>query len=605
MSAKIYPFKFLDAYVREDKSIFFGRDAEIQLLYEMIFQTDLLVVYGASGTGKSSLIQCGLANRFQTHDWLPISVRRGTNLNDSFEKALQAHLPPVSADAEAESALDWLDQSWEDMGSSTALLPQSPLTRTFKSIYLQYFKPIYLIFDQFEELYVLGSRAEQIKFVEIIQEVLRIEQPIKILISIREEYLGCLYAFEKQVPELLRKKLRVEPANLEQVTRILQGIAQLPNSLVHIPAQETAVLAAHIFEKTKDKEKTVTIQLPYLQVFLDKFYLHVSQDESRQWEAQLTERALQGMGDLGDILRHFLDDQVLKLAQELFLSPDQVWALLSPLVTLEGTKVPTSIEILAQRLPEMPIDTLQKALQAFVSRRILRYDEYTGSYEMAHDSLARQIHAKRSDEEIAILEVQRLLKSQMLLQAAVQDYFTEKQLDFMEPYLGKLVLSETEQHWITESRTFRNQEKIAEERRQTAELTRIRETAEREKQLREAAEHQHQRAKRRSRIAIGVALLALLTSVGAVWQYQEAQKQRTVAVQQSQKAVEELKKAFHADIKRTKTEIGLSDNNLRIFKGNNAERDLLTFETAKRDSLQRLLQRYESQLTELQKENSF
>ncbi len=85
---KIYPFKFLDAYTKDDTGIFFGRDDEINSLYEMIFQSDVLLVYGASGTGKTSLIQCGLASKFQSHDWLALSIRRGNNLNESFDNAL-------------------------------------------------------------------------------------------------------------------------------------------------------------------------------------------------------------------------------------------------------------------------------------------------------------------------------------------------------------------------------------------------------------------------------------------------------------------------------------------------------------------------------------
>ena len=85
---KRYPFKFLDAYTRDDSDIFFGREEEVDALYEMVFQADLLLVFGASGTGKTSLIQCGLASRFQSHDWLALNIRRGSNLNVSFEKAL-------------------------------------------------------------------------------------------------------------------------------------------------------------------------------------------------------------------------------------------------------------------------------------------------------------------------------------------------------------------------------------------------------------------------------------------------------------------------------------------------------------------------------------
>ena len=64
-ATKKYPFKFLDAYSQADHDFFFGREEEVAALYEMVFQTDILLVYGASGTGKTSLIQCGLANKFQ------------------------------------------------------------------------------------------------------------------------------------------------------------------------------------------------------------------------------------------------------------------------------------------------------------------------------------------------------------------------------------------------------------------------------------------------------------------------------------------------------------------------------------------------------------
>jgi len=87
---KKYPFKFLDSYNQNDTDMFFGRDEEIVALYEMVFQNSILLVYGASGTGKTSLIQCGLAGRFKSYDWLALTIRRGTNINASLEKALIA-----------------------------------------------------------------------------------------------------------------------------------------------------------------------------------------------------------------------------------------------------------------------------------------------------------------------------------------------------------------------------------------------------------------------------------------------------------------------------------------------------------------------------------
>ena len=88
MTAKS-PFKFLDSYAKEDADVFFGRDVEIEEIYTKIFQSKLLLIFGASGTGKSSLINCGLANKFQDTDWLPVNIRRGMNINQSFTMQLE------------------------------------------------------------------------------------------------------------------------------------------------------------------------------------------------------------------------------------------------------------------------------------------------------------------------------------------------------------------------------------------------------------------------------------------------------------------------------------------------------------------------------------
>ncbi|MCB0583277.1 MAG: ATP-binding protein, partial [Phaeodactylibacter sp.] len=85
------PFKFLDAYGKEDKDIFFGRDDEVEQLYELVFQSNLTLVYGQSGTGKTSLVQCGLANRFAQSDWFNVYIRRNEDINQSMLATLQSY----------------------------------------------------------------------------------------------------------------------------------------------------------------------------------------------------------------------------------------------------------------------------------------------------------------------------------------------------------------------------------------------------------------------------------------------------------------------------------------------------------------------------------
>jgi len=430
---KRYPFKFLDAYTREDRDIFFGRDEEVKALYDMVFQTDLLLVQGPSGVGKTSLIKCGLASRFESHDWLALDVRRGPNLNDSLEQALLNAGGAVAQGEEAD-ALAWLEEDFSGTASAVQeATATSALSRQLRAVYLKHFKPVYLIFDQFEELYTLGSKAEQDAFVENVKEILRVKLPVKIILSIREEYLGHLYDFERKVPELQRKKLRVEPMNLDKVKNVILGIGALKNGNVRLKSGEEEKIATGIFEKIKEKEKTLSIELPYLQVFLDKLYLTVTGDEQRQAEATFSLDALNGLGDIGDVLRDFLDEQVAQISTRLAQKPETIWQLLSPFVTLEGTKEPLTESELRQRLKHHDPVLVHDALEAFSKGRILRFSEQDQRYEVKHDSLAKRIHAKRSDDDIAVLEVQRLVKNQLSLKPEAREWFTEKQLGFIEP----------------------------------------------------------------------------------------------------------------------------------------------------------------------------
>jgi AAA+ ATPase superfamily predicted ATPase len=131
------PFKFLDSYGFRDKDVFFGREEEVEALYTLVFKTPLTLLYGLSGTGKTSIIQCGLANRFEGPDWLPFFIRREQDINQSLRETL----------------LEAVDGP-----------PQANLPDLISTLFDDYLRPVYLIFDQFEELFILGSPEEQARF---------------------------------------------------------------------------------------------------------------------------------------------------------------------------------------------------------------------------------------------------------------------------------------------------------------------------------------------------------------------------------------------------------------------------------------------------------
>ncbi len=235
------PFKFLDAYSLEDKDHFFGRDEEIARLYQMVFESNLLLIYGPSGSGKTSLVQCGLASKFEETDWFDIFVRRRGDINRSFQKEVKKHIvTPVAAGA--------------------------PLTKVIESLFLDHFKPIYLIFDQFEELYILGDREERKRFIEEIIQIIKADINCKVLLVMREEYIARLYDFEKELPAVFDHRIRIEPMNYSNVVKVIKGSAEKFN--IELKDPDTTI--EEIFENISEGRSGV--QLSYLQIYLDKLY---------------------------------------------------------------------------------------------------------------------------------------------------------------------------------------------------------------------------------------------------------------------------------------------------------------------------------------------
>jgi len=81
------PFMGLKSYNEGDASLFYGRDRVIIALRELIKQQNFIVVSGASGTGKSSVIKAGLLPALRKKNWeiLPV-VRPGKVPMDSLQE---------------------------------------------------------------------------------------------------------------------------------------------------------------------------------------------------------------------------------------------------------------------------------------------------------------------------------------------------------------------------------------------------------------------------------------------------------------------------------------------------------------------------------------
>jgi len=422
------PFKFLDAYSATDSAAFFGRSEETAALYDMVMKNRLILVYGQSGTGKTSLIQCGLASKFDTTDWLPIFIRRQNDLNQS----LQQQLSRVSGLAASENPLE-----------------------AIREIYLNFLRPVYLVFDQLEELFILGGAKEQEAFVSQIKTIQESNTPCRILLVIREEYLAHLYSFERLIPTLFDRRLRVEPMGAAKVTEVLRGTFQQFNIGVEAPAEAT-------FSKIIDNISggKAGIQLPYLQVYLDLLYREdfartypgQEQQDGHDWlPVTITQAEIAELGKMDNVLERFLREQQEQLQKELTQSDpnmeaDAVKKVLDAFVTEEGTKRPINyawkgdllqldarLSALFQPLTPAMVTNICRGLE---KRRLLRFGD--AHIELAHDALALIIDGKRSAQQRRLRDALNRVSSAYRENLESGEYLSRRQLNSMEELMPLL-----------------------------------------------------------------------------------------------------------------------------------------------------------------------
>lgn len=425
------PFKFLDAYGKEDKDIFFGRDDEVEQLYEMVFQSNLTLVYGQSGTGKTSLVQCGLANRFAQSDWFNVYIRRNEDINQSMLATLQSYQVKKAESSSLKERLMRRRQATErKTASSQEEEVKDELIRTLRNLYNYFLKPVYLIFDQFEELFILGNRPEQEKFYRSIANILASEPYCRVILIMREESIAQLYDFEKVVPRLFDKRLRVEPMSQLKTAEVISRTAEkfsIQLADESVPEKITDVLS----------EGQGRVELTYLQVFLDKLFQEAAKTPG---DGIVFSRPLiQKVGSIEDILADFLDRQMESIQLELqqnfsAVSPSAVKKVAGSFVTLEGTKRPLAKE-------QAAAGNLTGAQAGFVigqleKARILRYEN--NRYELAHDTLARHIAGGRTADEVALLQVAKLARDRLNVYETAKTYLNNNELQLIKSFDNRL-----------------------------------------------------------------------------------------------------------------------------------------------------------------------
>ena len=189
----LQPFSDSDA----DGALFAGRDAEIDLVVANLRAAGLTIFYGPSGVGKSSLLHAGVVRRIRAQA----------------DAARAAGVPAPTVIVHDEWAGDpaavLARHIAHDAGAQNEAMP---LDEAIECWCEKRTGLLLLVFDQFEEYLRLHPEPGVDAFDALFPEFAgRLDLPVHVLLSLRDDALAELDRFEGRMPNLFDNYLRLPP----------------------------------------------------------------------------------------------------------------------------------------------------------------------------------------------------------------------------------------------------------------------------------------------------------------------------------------------------------------------------------------------------------
>ncbi len=226
--ATLPPYPGLPAFKEQQAPVFFGRDTAIEAVVERLSSLALrapgfLLLLGASGYGKSSLVRAGVVPRLRAdreRGWRVLNpFAPGGEPFAALEASLSAALEGQHAGAQegASAAASWAIDSLEPL-------------RALQRLRSQHKAPVLLVIDQFEELLSAnptdaGQLGEGERFLTFLRDLLSVRTAgLLVLATMRTDFLAPL---QSRWPALtaLASPLTLEPIAPADFGELITGPA--------------------------------------------------------------------------------------------------------------------------------------------------------------------------------------------------------------------------------------------------------------------------------------------------------------------------------------------------------------------------------------------
>ena len=390
------PWLGLTSYEFEDSYKFFGRSAETDQLAETIKNNAVTVIYGLSGSGKTSIIKAGILPKLLEDYYLPIYTRLDHNSKISYASQILKSIANAvfSQGIDIEKTCDF-DYTVSDEDALWAYLH----TRIFWRKDNYPVVPL-LIIDQFEEIFTLNQNAKKINDFFLLVDNLYDNLPppdvkniiestdnyipflnetkYKLVLSLREDFLARLEDYSHDIPILRKNRFGLKSIDGQQAFEVITN---------PIPDLVEEAVALKIIRKisgcTRDISKNelsdISVETSILSLFCSELFKKMEEHSMHT----ITDSLVDSTGD------NIIEDYYTNTMK--FVSAFTARYLEDTLLTKSGFRNTVALEdALENGVDKRSIEVLQ-------NKRLIKIEIINGTerIEFTHDILCRVAKDKR------------------------------------------------------------------------------------------------------------------------------------------------------------------------------------------------------------------
>jgi type I restriction-modification system DNA methylase subunit/DNA replication protein DnaC len=360
------------SFNQSQQNIFFGREVAIRKLVSLIRSQSIILLYGKSGTGKTSLLNAGI---------IP-ALKIASDPNAELLGVIRFQGKPAML-TYIDSLLQQLNSLTGNKHSSTTLLKWFEVNQT-QSEELQH---RVLIFDQFEEFFTVSPEAweEREQFFDQLDELIRQHRNVRVLLVIREDFLGDLFRYASRLSTGIDVRFQLLMLKSDEARQAIERPVEYSTDsrIRYAPEATDAIITALRTEQARSDESSES--KTYITEFVSPLLLQlVCSDLWEQLPPQITTITQEDVQrvDVNTTVTNFYRSRVEQIASEHKLQASDLYSWFEKELIFGEKRIPVFVR--EDLVGSLPIELVR----AIENEHLISRETYSAGadfYELAHD----------------------------------------------------------------------------------------------------------------------------------------------------------------------------------------------------------------------------